>query len=590
VRAVALKENDFAMTTPGKLHLILCWHMHQPDYRNHMSGEFELPWTYLHAIKDYTDMAYHLEQHPAVKAVVNFVPSLIDQLVDYGQQFANGELRDPLLAMLAQEDLHGLTPEQRRFLLESCFRSNHNNMIAPFPAYNRLYQMFTMLDEVGELQLSYFSAQYFTDLLVWYHLSWMGESVRRGNELVPQLMAKECQFTYQERRQLFELICELIRGIIPRYHKLQDRGQVEISTTPYYHPILPLLIDFDSAREAMPQAELPKTPRYPGGRERAGMHVEEALASYRQYFGGTPRGMWPGEGGISLPAAGVLAAHGCEWTASGEAVLFNSLRRIHGDGMPERLNYLYRPYHCLTDKGEILCFFRDDRLSDKIGFEYTKWHGRDAVSDFIKALEDIRHHSKLEEEPVVSVILDGENAWEYYPYNGYYFLSELYEALQHHPFIQTTTFAECANRLGPAPQGMRIALELGSLSSMVAGSWVYGTFSTWIGMADKNHAWDLLCAAKTSYDRVINSGRLSEEEQRRAEQQLGICEGSDWFWWFGDYNPAASVQSFDRLYRLNLANLYQLLKLPVPMELQHPISSGEGGNPAMGGTMRRGSE
>lgn len=571
--------------------MILCWHMHQPDYRNCVSGEFELPWTYLHAIKDYTDMAYHLEQHPQVHAVVNFVPSLLDQLEDYQRQFANGEMRDPLLAMLAQEDLGQLTSEQRRFLLESCFRNNHTNMIAPFPAYSRLHQMFSMLDAVSELQLSYFSPQYLADLLVWYHLSWIGESVRRSDEFVPQLMAKECEFSFEERRQLFELIGELIAGIIPRYRKLQDRGQVEISTTPYYHPILPLLIDFESAREAMPEAELPKTARYPGGRDRAGTHVQESLVNYRRLFGGKPRGMWPGEGGISLPAAGVLAEHGCQWTASGEAVLFNSLRRIHGDAMPERVDYLYRPHRCLTEKGEIFGFFRDDRLSDKIGFEYTKWHGRDAVSDFIHSLEEIRRHSKHDEEPVVSVILDGENAWEYYPYNGYYFLAELYEALQQHPYIRTTTFGECVERIGKDEgDAARIALEPGSLPAMVAGSWVYGTFSTWIGMAEKNHAWDLLCGAKTSYDRVINSGRLSEQEQRLAEQQLGICEGSDWFWWFGDYNPAVSVQSFDRLYRLNLANLYQLLQLPVPVEVQHPISSGQSGHAEMGGTMRRGSE
>lgn len=585
------------MNSPGKLHLILCWHMHQPDYRNCVSGEFELPWTYLHAIKDYTDMVYHLEQHPGTRAVVNFVPSLIDQLVDYGQQFAGGEIRDPLLAMLAMEDLGQLSPEQQRFLLDSCFRSNHTNMIAPFPAYNRLYQMFSMLDAVGELQLSYLSAQFLADLLVWYHLSWMGESVRRSDELVPQLMAKECQFTFEERRRLFDLIGKLIAGILPRYRKLQELGQIEISTTPYYHPILPLLIDFDSAREAMPGADLPRTPRYPGGRDRAGAHVREALENYREHFGGKPHGMWPGEGGISLPAAGVLAEYGCEWTASGETVLFNSLRRVHGDDMPERPNYLYRPYRCLTEKGGIYCFFRDDRLSDKIGFEYTKWHGRDAVNDFIHSLEEIRHHAVPGEEPVVSVILDGENAWEYYPYNGYYFLAELYEALQNHAFIRTTTFGDCVRRLGTESKGAspkeadaHIELEPGSLPAMVAGSWVYGTFSTWIGMADKNHAWDLLCAAKTSYDRVIGSGRLDQEELRQVERQLGICEGSDWFWWFGDYNPSVSVQSFDRLYRLNLANLYQLLKLPVPVELQHPISAGQGGNPAMGGTMRRGSE
>jgi alpha-amylase/alpha-mannosidase (GH57 family) len=188
------------------------------------------------------------------------------------------------------------------------------------------------------------------------------------------------------------------------------------------------------------------------------------------------------------------------------------------------------------------------------------------------------------------VILDGENAWEYYPYNGYYFLSELYDALQHHPFIRTTTFAECVGQLksGPA-DNPGFAVESRDLPTIVAGSWVYGTFSTWIGMADKNNAWDLLCAAKTSYDRVIKSGRLTEEEQARATEQLGICEGSDWFWWFGDYNSAISVESFDRLFRINLSNLYQLLKLPVPVELQHVVSTG-GGHPEAGGAMRRSSE
>ena len=567
--------------------------MHQPDYRNRVTGEFELPWTYLHAIKDYTDMAYHLEQHPEMRAVVNLVPSLLDQLEDYCQQYASGQMRDPLLSMLAVADLHSLSVAQRNHILDSCFNSNHHNMIAPFPAYKLLHEMFTLLGEASELQAGYLSVQYLGDLLVWYHLAWMGESVRRNNELVPRLMAKGCLFDFEDRKQLFELIGELIAGIIPRYRKLQEDGKVELSTTPHYHPIMPLLLDFESAHEAMPDAPLPKTLKYPGGMERSNAHTASALENYRRHFGRAPRGMWPGEGGISLPAAGVLAAHGCGWTASGETVLFNSLRRIHGEHMPDRTRYLYRPYRCLTEKGDIFCFFRDDRLSDKIGFEYTKWHGRDAVNDFIHSLEGIRQRSDPDRDPVVSVILDGENAWEHYPYNGFYFLSELYDALQHHPYIRTTTFAECVRDISAKPvaenEPQRIVVEEGRLPAMVAGSWVYGTFSTWIGMAEKNHAWDLLCAAKTSYDRVINSGRLSDEEKASATQQLGICEGSDWFWWFGDYNPGLSVRSFDRLYRLNLENLYHLLKLPAPVDLQHPISAG-GGHAEGGGTMRRGSE
>ena len=182
----------------------------------------------------------------------------------------------------------------------------------------------------------------------------------------------------------------------------------------------------------------------------------------------------------------------------------------------------------------------------------------------------------------MSVIMDGENAWEYYPYNGYYFLSELYARLETHPDITTTTFHECVQSLNDPAS--RVAAN--GLRQLVAGSWVYGTFSTWIGSPDKNRGWDLLCEAKRSYDIVMASGRLSAEEMRLATEQLADCEGSDWFWWFGDYNSALSVASFDNLFRRNLSNLYRLLKLPAPLELQHVISVGTGDHSG-GGAMRR---
>jgi alpha-amylase/alpha-mannosidase (GH57 family) len=187
----------------------------------------------------------------------------------------------------------------------------------------------------------------------------------------------------------------------------------------------------------------------------------------------------------------------------------------------------------------------------------------------------------------VSVILDGENAWEHYPYNAYYFLGALYKALESHPAIRPTTFtafllasAHGAAAAGPPPAAMR------ELDQLVAGSWVYGNFSTWIGSRDKNRAWDLLCAAKQSFDLVEASGRLDAERLAAAEQQLADGEGSDWFWWFGDYNPSVSVASFDRLYRAKLAHLYRLIGLPVPVALSEPISQGQG-DPEGGGSMRR---
>ena len=565
------------MTRERKLDLVLCWHMHQPDYRDYLSGEYAQPWTYLHAIKDYTDMVFHLENAPGAKAVFNFVPILLEQLMDYDEQLSSGNIRDPLLKLLAKEDLESLSSDEREHILESCFRSNHHKMVRPYPAYSHLFDAFQFFEAKGSGSLNYLSSQYMGDLLVWYHLAWSGESVRRSHETVASLMAKGNQFTFEDRKALFDLIGELIRGLIPRYRALAQSGRIEISTTPYCHPIMPLLLDLGSAREAMPDAPLPKSSAYPGGRTRTLRHVATAIESHKARFGHVPLGVWPSEGSVSDAVLAILAENGFKWTATGEAVLANSLKKYRGE-LPSKAEYLYRPYRLPGGENGIYCFFRDDYISDKIGFEYSRWNGRDAANDFVHYLEEVLRHSPEDTDPVVSVILDGENAWESYPYNGYYFLSDLYDALSNHPDIRMSTFSECVERVAQYPAG--------DLPGVVAGSWVYGTFSTWIGSEDKNRGWDLLCEAKKSYDHVMASGRLSKEEKRLAEKQLADCEGSDWFWWFGDYNSAASVSSFDALYRLNLANLYKLLKLPVPHTLDRAISVGHG-DPAMGGTMRR---
>ncbi len=566
--------------------LVFLWHMHQPDYRDYSNGDFVLPWTYLHAIKDYTDMAYHLERHPKVRAVVNFVPILLDQLEDYTDQFATGILRDPLLRMLAHEDFFTLSAEQRQLILEACFRSNHTKMVEPYPAYKRLYELFNRLQPDGEVALSYLSGQYMADLLTWYHLAWCGESVRREHVLVVSLMSKAEGFSLDDRKQLLALIGELISGIIPRYRKLAEAGQIEISATPHYHPLAPLLIDFSCAKEAMPDAPLPQAVRYPAGKIRVAAHIAKARKSHAVRFGSEPTGMWPAEGSISNETLVVLEEGGCRWAASGEGVLVNSLLKQPHSVVPYRAQYLYRPYRLVNEAQGLTCFFRDDRLSDLIGFEYSRWHGQDAARHFIEQIETISQQSPEGETPIVSIILDGENAWEYYPYNGFYFLDELYNELEAHPDIHTTTYSDYLNS-GVARSD---SAQVRRLPGIVAGSWVYGDFSTWIGSKEKNHAWDLLCAAKQSYDMVIASGRLSQAEQEAAENQLCTCESSDWFWWFGDYNPSHAVVSFDRLFRHNLTELYNLLKLPAPHNLAEPISQGSAGEIEAGGAMRRSTE
>ncbi|HUW75835.1 MAG TPA: glycoside hydrolase, partial [Gallionella sp.] len=273
--------------------LVFLWHMHQPDYRDYASGDFVLPWTYLHAIKDYTDMAYHLERHPEVHAVVNFVPILLDQLEDYTDQFATGKLRDPLLRLLIHDNSSGLSAPERQLAFDACFRSNHTKMIAPYPAYKRLWELYNLLQAESESALSYLSDQYLDDLLTWYHLAWCGESVRREHALVARLMSKGQDFSFADRKQLFDLIGLLISGIIPRYRKLAESGQIEISATPHYHPLAPLLIDFMTNKEAMPEAPLPISPHYPKGKLRVAAQIESAKNSHRVRFGSHPQGMWP---------------------------------------------------------------------------------------------------------------------------------------------------------------------------------------------------------------------------------------------------------------------------------------------------------
>jgi alpha-amylase/alpha-mannosidase (GH57 family) len=566
------------MSDESRLRVVLCWHMHQPEYRDLMRGDYQLHWAYLHAIKDYVDMAAHLEAQPAARAVVNFAPLLLEQIDDYARQvhgFLTNRvaIRDPLLAALAGPVLPAGT-DGRHALLQSCLRAHERHMIGRFPAYRRLAEMARWLDAHPDVML-YVGDQFLVDLIVWYHLAWLGETVRRNDARVRRLMEQARGYSLHDRRELLAVIGELLGGVIGRYRRLAEAGRVELSVTPYGHPILPLLIDLRSAREALPQLPLPLAPAYPGGAERARWHIDAGLKVFERHFGFRPQGCWPSEGAVSQPALALLEAAGLRWAASGQNVYRNSRRPPDADGksppLPD-LACLHLPY--TVGDGRLACFFRDDGLSDAIGFRYADWHADDAVGELIHNLEQIAAACEDQAGSVVAIILDGENAWEHYPENGYHFLSALYRRLSEHPGLALTTFSACLDA-GPPPT---------RLDRLVAGSWVYGTFSTWIGEADKNRAWDILVDAKRACDAVLAEGRLDESARARIEQQLAVCEGSDWFWWFGDRNPAGTVRDFERLYRLHLANLYQLLGRESPQYLSQRLSFG-GGAPALGGVM-----
>lgn len=557
--------------TPNPLNVVIYWHMHQPEYRDLRSGEYHLPWTYLHTIKDYVDMAAHIENNDRARVVVNFAPVLLEQIDDYAQQLEgylhHGKaLRDPLLSALADPVLpHDI--ESRIHIIKACMRANKERLIDRFSAF----QMLTEMAEIGlqnPERLGYYSEQFFADLLVWYHLAWTAETVRKTDSRIIALMDKATDFSLHDRHTLVEIYYELISGVIERYRKLAEEGRIELSMTPYAHPIVPLLIDINSAREAMPEAELPVANEYPGGLERSRWHMKKGIEVFKHYFGFEPRGCWPSEGSISAEMVELGDEMGMKWLASGETVLRNSLQKssIEPDKCIQSA-YQYRDT-------SIACFFRDDGLSDLIGFKYSDWHADDAVANFVHHLECIAEDCAGKPDAVVSIILDGENAWEYYPENAYHFISSLYENLGQHKDIKLTTYSDY----------LETNTDKQALSEITAGSWVYGTFSTWIGEKDKNRAWDMLVEAKTVYDKVTREGDLSAEELALAQMQMATCESSDWFWWFGEYNSAESVIAFDEQYRMHLSNLYQLLNAEPPDYLSKAFSFGSG-EPVKGGVM-----
>jgi alpha-amylase/alpha-mannosidase (GH57 family) len=560
-------------TRDPRLKVVLCWHMHQPQYRDLASGRQLRPWTYLHGIKDYVDMAVHLETVPDACAVINFSPVLLEQIDEYSSQLAahlrsGAPLGDPVLALLTPQGVpsdRSAWPE----LIRSCLRGHAEKLMGRFEPYRDLARLAGQLLESGSLDNA--SAQLLTDLAAWFHLAWFGETVHRGDPRVQALVRRSGHFSASELRVLLECVADVLAGLVPRYRRLAGSGKVELSVSPWGHPVLPLLFDFASAREADPDIGLPRAARYPGGVDRARWHIARAVQVFSRSFGLRPRGCWPSEGAISTAAMELLQTFGFDWVASGEPVLRRSLQLDHPGQAPARdeLASAYR-----LGAGRAACFFCDDELSDLIGFSYSKWHGDDAAADFVGRLDRIAAGQEDNSSRAVSIVVDGANAWEYYPFNGFYFLRALYQRLATHPRLRLTTFGDC----------LKDGVAVRGLKGLVAGSWIQGNLSSWVGSPTRNAAWDLLCDAKSLFDQVVVEGGLSEEQQRAAEEQLGVCEGSDWFWWSADRLADEPEDRFDALFRRHLLNLYVLLGEAPPTGLADPVAALPGERGAIAGS------
>jgi alpha-amylase/alpha-mannosidase (GH57 family) len=537
----------------GPIRLALIWHFHQPDYIDPATAAATMPWTRLHALKDYADMAAFLERHPTVRATFNVVPTLLDQL----QALAlGGLLPDPFLA-LALKDPADLSFEERAFVIGHFFSLNRDKMAVSLKRLNELHALRgdAQASAIGEPEVARFDDQALADLQVLFHLAWCGPLLQ-SDPLIASLRSKGRGFTADDKRALFARQQEFLGDVIPRWRRLYDAEQIELSVTPYYHPILPLLCEVASAQEALPDLRLPSV-RFEND-EDADLQLVKGMEAFHATFGRRAAGGWPSEGAISQRALQRMGAAGYRWAASDEDVLFASL----GETLPvepaakdaRRAELLYRPWR--HGDGPVL-LFRDHDLSDRIGFAYATRAPDDAARDFVSRLVHLREVLPDDGTPyVVSVILDGENAWEHYPEHAAPFFDALYGALAAEPRIETVTASEAADadRARPLPR-------------VIAGSWIYRNLATWIGHPEKNRAWELLAAARDA----IASARGAPDWHDPAWRMILAAEGSDWFWWYGDDHETAYGAEFDAGFRNKLRGAYAAAGLPAPPVLDEPI-------------------
>ena len=525
-------------------YVAILWHMHQPYYEDLATGEHVLPWVRMHGLKDYYGMAALMREFPQMKLTFNLVPSLLVQL----EAFAEERARDWHLE-LGLKPADQLSDHERQTLLSEFFHAPRGRMIDPYPRYAELLRM---RDTGGG-----YGNQDFLDLQVWHKLAWVDPFYLDTDARVRRLVETQRGFTEADKAELHTVELEILRRVIPEYRDAAARGQIELSTSPFYHPILPLLCDTDIYLKTHPSAGVPRPAfRHP---EDAAEQLARARQCHERLFGRLPAGLWPSEGSVSEEAAELAAKAGFQWMATDEAIVGRTLGvefRRDPQGRLERPEPLYRPYTVQAGAQQIACLFRDHSLSDLIGFVYAGWQAEAAATDFVNRLADTgRRFSESSggEEATISVILDGENAWEHFEGGGRPFLRALYRQLSSHRELRPVTMSEAAAR----PKRL--------LNGIFPGSWIDGNFFIWIGHGDDLRGWRQLRDARQMFGRV--SASATPENREQAFKELLIAEGSDWFWWYGDDHSSEHDLEFDELFRRHIRNVYQMLGQPVPEEL-----------------------
>lgn len=546
------------------ISLALFWHQHQPYYPDDVSGETLMPWVRLHGTKDYYGMALHIKEVPEFRCTINLVPSLLLQLQGYAE-LGHSDRHLNVSRMPAD----GLSAIDGQYLLDNFFMASVENMIRPHPRYYELYQKRGFGVDSAEKALPRFSERDIRDLQVWSNLTWIHELAFEEDNELRAFRAKGHHWTEHEKQWLLEKQRQILKAIIPLHRELMAGGQVELTTTPFYHPILPLLFDKRAARQSMPGCELPKY--LDSYREDAQVQIARAVEYHTQLFGAPPTGMWPSEGSVSQDILPAIADAGIQWIATDEEILSHSMGGLVArdtQGFLRRPELLYRPWQLEEQGRQLQIVFRDHGLSDLIGFHYQRSLPAHAAGDLLGKVEAIgRSVGALfgNRPTLVPIVLDGENCWEYYPDGGVEFLRTLYRECVKHPQIKATGVGEFVREF-PATD---------KIGHLFAGSWISHNFAIWIGHSEDREAWDLLHQTRQFLVQAQQRGGLSPEEYARAWEEIYIAEGSDWYWWYGDDHSSALDALFDQLFRKHLQNVYAILKVPPPSQLNRPISRGQ---------------
>ena len=550
-----------ASHTMNRVNLVVLWHMHQPQYRDPETCRYVLPWTRLHALKDYWGMVKMLEDFPKFHATFNVVPSLGAQLEEY----ASGNFNEPWFT-LAFRKAEDLSREDKTEILARAFQVNHERLMSRWPRFVELHE-WAQPAGGAQAQVS-FTARDWRDLQLLSQLAWMEESWFTKDPVVSRLSSKGKDFTENDKEALQAKQQELLRMVLPAYREAAQRGQIELSTTPFYHPILPLLCDSDIARVANPGTPLPRRAfRHP---EDAREQLRRAREYHERVFGVKPAGLWPSEGSVSDHTLAIAAEEGFQWFGTDEGVLGRTLNVgffRDSTGIPANADRLYKPWRVQLASSGITGLFRDHHLSDLIGFVYSRMDAKTAAADLHGRLRYLGERVQTAQPLTVCLFLDGENAWEYYTGNGREFLREFYGRIQGDQDFRALT----------ASEAIATAENVPTTGGIFPASWINANFDVWIGHAEDVAAWELLWDAREVYARAVGArskGRAdapTETALKEARESLLVAEGSDWCWWYGPEHSTANDAEFDALYRKHLTQVYLALGEIAPAELAKPI-------------------